>query len=155
MSYSDCVVFVLICVSFFQQWNQMQWDGWTFLLMPEMRHAVNCVLFNIFFYFDSTILFLPAGWPNWKDTNVDIMSGFSIRRQPEVIRNWNPFSKPFSYFSFSWIFSSFIVSVAQLVFDVTLPIFQSDRRAQQSIRTDSRSRYFICGILISNRIWHF
>ena len=84
--------------------------------MPEMRHDFKCVLFNIFFYFDSTILFLPAGWPNWKDTNVDIMSGSSIRRQPEVIQNWNPFS----YFSFSRIFSPFIVGVAQLLFDVTL-----------------------------------
>jgi hypothetical protein len=44
------------------------------------RHAVSCVLFNIF-HLGSTIVFLPAGWPNWKDCNVDTMCGLSIRRQ--------------------------------------------------------------------------
>ena len=41
---------------------------------------VNCVLFsNIFFYLDSTIVFLLAGWRNWKDFNVDPCRSAYIR----------------------------------------------------------------------------
>ena len=86
----DCFVFcVNLCFIFYQQWNQVQWDGWTLCICRN----VNCVLFNIFFHFLSlTILFLPAGWPNWMDFNEDAMNGLSIRRQPKVIRNLYPFS---------------------------------------------------------------